>query len=168
MAGPPGCTHRPAELNLWTSVLRTPSGKTTSISLPSRKPRGLRGVEVRTKSASRCQRSVVAKTRSSPVYTGHTIKPLKKHHASSQAPAVSDRTRIIRQSRRTPLHSTAVIKASPSLRSDPIGYPRKGMISSSTRLSECKHGRASDGQHARRPLFSRSGAACQEQNSDQF
>src|SRR6202047_2153815 len=35
-------------------------------------------------------------------------------------------------------------------------------------FSECEHERASNGQHVRRRLFSRSITACQEQNSDQF
>jgi hypothetical protein len=42
------------------------------------------------------------------------------------------------------------------------------MISYRIGFSECEHGRASNGQHVRKRLFSRSHPACQEQNSDQF
>ena len=42
------------------------------------------------------------------------------------------------------------------------------MISYRIGFSECEHERASNGQHVRRRLFSRSVPACQEQNSDQF
>jgi hypothetical protein len=44
----------------------------------------------------------------------------------------------------------------------------KGMISYRIGFSECAHGRASKGQHARKPLFIESRPACQEQNSDQI
>jgi hypothetical protein len=44
----------------------------------------------------------------------------------------------------------------------------KGMISYRIGFSECEHGRASNGQHARKRLFTDSFPACQEQNSDQF
>ncbi len=44
----------------------------------------------------------------------------------------------------------------------------KGMISYRIGFSECAHGRASKGQHARRPLFIESCPACQGQNSDQI
>jgi hypothetical protein len=44
----------------------------------------------------------------------------------------------------------------------------KGMISYRIGFSECAHGRASKGQHARKPLFIESCPACQEQNSDQI
>src|SRR6188472_1241718 len=43
----------------------------------------------------------------------------------------------------------------------------KGMISYRIWFSECEHGRASNGQHARKRLFTESCPACQEQNSDQ-
>jgi hypothetical protein len=42
------------------------------------------------------------------------------------------------------------------------------MISYRIGFSECEHGRASNGQHVRKRLFTRSHPACQEQNSDQF
>jgi hypothetical protein len=42
------------------------------------------------------------------------------------------------------------------------------MISYRIGFSECAHGRASKGQHARRPLFIESCPACQGQNSDQI
>jgi len=42
------------------------------------------------------------------------------------------------------------------------------MISYRIGFSECAHGRASNGQHARKRLFTESWPACQEQNSDQF
>jgi hypothetical protein len=41
----------------------------------------------------------------------------------------------------------------------------KGMISYRIGFSECEHRRASNGQHARKPLFIESRPACQEQNS---
>jgi hypothetical protein len=44
----------------------------------------------------------------------------------------------------------------------------KGMISYRIGFSECAHGRASKGQHARKPLFTESCPACQGQNSDQI
>jgi hypothetical protein len=44
----------------------------------------------------------------------------------------------------------------------------KGMISYRIGISECEHGRASNGQHARKPLFNESRSACQGQNSHQF
>jgi hypothetical protein len=44
----------------------------------------------------------------------------------------------------------------------------KGMISYRIGFSECAHGRASNGQHARKRLFTESYPACQEQNSDQI
>jgi hypothetical protein len=44
----------------------------------------------------------------------------------------------------------------------------KGMISYRNGISECEHGRASNGQHARKPLFTESWSACQEQISHQF
>jgi hypothetical protein len=44
----------------------------------------------------------------------------------------------------------------------------KGMISYRIGFSECAHGRASNGQHTRKPLFTESYPACQEQNSDQI
>jgi hypothetical protein len=44
----------------------------------------------------------------------------------------------------------------------------KGMISYRIGFSECAHGRASNGQHARKRLFTESCPACQGQNSDQI
>src|SRR6476659_8150061 len=44
----------------------------------------------------------------------------------------------------------------------------KGMISYRIGFSECEHGRASNRQHARKPLFTESCPACQGQNSDQI
>jgi len=42
------------------------------------------------------------------------------------------------------------------------------MISYRIGFSECEHERASNGQHARKRLFTESFPACQEQISDQF
>src|SRR3954470_5133814 len=44
----------------------------------------------------------------------------------------------------------------------------KGMISYRIGFSECEHGRASNGQHARKWFFNESRPACQGQNSDQI
>jgi len=42
------------------------------------------------------------------------------------------------------------------------------MISYRIGFSECEHGRASNGQHARKRFFTESYPACQGQNSDQI
>jgi hypothetical protein len=54
-----------------------------------------RGVEVRTKSAQAPREAAQGEIRSSPVYAGHAIKPLKNFRFP-RAPAVSDRIEAIR------------------------------------------------------------------------
>jgi hypothetical protein len=69
-----------------------------------------RGVEVRTKSAHAPQAATPSEIRSSPVYAGRAIKPLKKlafkHKISTRAPAVLDRIEAIRRAGKPLLHST--------------------------------------------------------------
>ena len=108
--------------------------------------------------------------RSSPVYAGHKIKPLKKlgfeHKISRRAPAVLDRIEAIRQAGQPLPHSIPTISfpSSRAIHADVL----KGMISYRIGFSECEHRRASNGQHARKPLFTESCPACQGQNSDQI
>ena len=139
-------------------------------SLPSR-TRLARGVEVRTKSArGAARRQRQSEIRSSPVYAGCKIKPLEKlaflQYVSTRAPAVSDRIEAIRQAERPLPHSTEAMSF-PSFRAIHADV-LKGMISYRIGFSECEHGRASKGQHARRRFFSESRSACQGQNSDQL
>jgi len=130
----------------------------------------MRGVEVRTKQAVSPPKraSATAKIRSSPVYAGHTIKPLKKRSVSSQSACSLGQDRGLPASRTTPAASIGPIKRVSFLSSIQTGCPLKGMISYRSRLSECAHGRASDSQRVRRWLFSGSDPACQGQNSHQF
>ena len=99
------------------------SGKTT-FEKPALPNLMARGVEVRTKYAARHADVTQSEIRSSPVYAGHAIKPLKKlafgHKISARAPAVLDRIEAIRLSRRplpTPLQSDGF----PFLSSNPCG-----------------------------------------------
>jgi hypothetical protein len=85
---------------------------------------------------------------------------------STWAPAVSDRIEAIRQAER-PLPQSTEAMSFPSFRAIHADV-LKGMISYRIGFSECAHGRASNGQHARKRLFTESWPACQEQNSDQF
>ena len=121
-----------------------------------------RGVEVRTKYAHRHASVTQSEIRSSPVYAGRTIKPLKKLYVSPRAPAVSDRIEAIRQAGR-PLPTSLSRKRSafPSFRVIPNGVSSKGMISYRIGFSECAHKRASNGQHVRNGVFSESFPACQ-------
>jgi hypothetical protein len=98
--------------------------------------------------------------RSSPVYAGHAIKPLRKlkslaagacslgqdrgHPASRKSPA------------RIPSSATDFLPFEQSMRMD-----RKGMISYRVEFSECAHRRASNGQHVRKRLFNESFPLCQ-------
>jgi hypothetical protein len=129
-----------------------------------------RGVEVRTKSAIRRARRRDREIRSSPVYAGHEIKPLKKlafeHKISSRAPAVLDRIEAIRQAGK-PLPHPIPTMSFPSFRAIHADV-LKGMISYRIGFSECEHRRASNGQHARKRFFTESYPACQGQNSDQM
>ncbi|KJC46295.1 hypothetical protein UP09_12650 [Bradyrhizobium sp. LTSP885] len=84
----------------------------------------------------------------------------------SRAPAVSDRIEAIRLSRR-PLLSFR-LKRRVSFLSSILAGMQKGMISYRIGFSECEHGHASNGQHARKALSSESYSTCQEQISDQF
>jgi hypothetical protein len=70
------------------------SGKTT-FEKPALPNQMARGVEVRTKSTRTPQKQRKAKIRSSPVYAGHAIKPLKNFRFA-RAPAVLDRIEAIR------------------------------------------------------------------------
>src|SRR5271167_2131321 len=89
--------------------------------------------------------------RSSPVYAGYAIKPLKKHEVSTRAPAVLDRIEAAR-------HTGRPLPASPSKATVPLPFKAihadvlKGMVSCRIWFSECVHGRASNGQHVRRAL----------------
>jgi hypothetical protein len=85
---------------------------------------------------------------------------------STWAPAVSDRIEAIRQAGR-PLPQSTEAMSFPSFRAIHADV-LKGMISYRVGFSECEHGRASNGQHARKPFFTESRPACQEQNSDQI
>jgi hypothetical protein len=92
-----------------------------------------RGVEVRTKYAVRHACVTQSEIRSSPVYAGHAIKPLKKlafaHKISAWAPAVLDRIEAIRLSRR-PLPTSLQGDGFPFLSSNPCGCPeRNGLLS---------------------------------------
>jgi hypothetical protein len=84
----------------------------------------------------------------------------------TRAPAVSDRIEAIRQAER-PLPQSTEPMSFPSFRAIHADV-LKGMISYRIGFSECAHGRASKGQHARKPLFTESCPACQGQNSDQI
>jgi hypothetical protein len=134
-------------------------------SLPSRAQR-LGNVEVRTKQAHARLRE--AEIRSSPVYAGHIIKPLKKFSISSQAPAVSDRIEAIRQAggpRRT-LKPCDDELSLPSEATQADLFKRNGLPH--VWLSECEHGRASKTGPSGARLFSGSRRHCQEQNSGRF
>lgn len=122
-----------------------------------------RGVEVRTKLKSRTSPREAArrKIRSSPVYAGHTIKPLINLRFS-RAPAVSDRIEARRMTERPCPHSTGTKVPLPFER--PCGRP-EGIVSYGLGCTEYEHRRASDSQHVRRRLFIRSRPACQEQKS---
>jgi hypothetical protein len=105
--------------------------------------------------------------RSSPVYAGREIKPLKKlafeHKISTRAPAVLDRIEAIRRAGKPLPHPFQRVgfRSLQAIHADVL----KGMISYRSGFSECEHRRASNGQHARKPLFICSRPACQEQNS---
>jgi hypothetical protein len=85
---------------------------------------------------------------------------------STRAPAVSDRIEAFRQAER-PLPQSTEAMSFPSFRAIHADV-LKGMISYRIGFSECEHGRASNRQHARKPLFTESRPTCQEQNSDQI
>src|SRR6185437_3814946 len=87
----------------WPSGLKRPQGHAgqddnLEACPPVRPSQSTRGVEVRTKQVSppplRCAESQV---RSSPVYAGHTIKPLRKFIFPRKAPAVSDRIEVFQR-----------------------------------------------------------------------
>lgn len=138
-------------------------GKTTSRSLPSQSlaAMGCRGSNQTSLPAAN---DVEHKIRSSPVYAGHAIKPLKTRSSRGRLQSWTGsgyRPRpnallLFRWRRRV------------SFLSSILAGMRKGMISYHLRFSECEHGPASKCQHARKALCSRSCPACQEQNSDQF
>ena len=107
-----------------------------------------------------------SEVRSSPVYAGHSIKPLKElagacslgqdrgHPAKPKTPATflqSDRFPSFRA-----IHADVL----------------KGMISYLIGFLECEHGRASNGQHARKRLFSEYFRPCQvlirESSTDRY
>jgi len=134
------------------------SGTTTfeKPALPSPKAAGCRGSNhIHCPSPSATQSEI----RSSPVYAGHKIKPLKKlafrrgrlQSWTGSRSSGKPKDLCPHPSRATGFPSFRAIHA------DVL----KGMISYRVGFSECEHRRASNGQHARKRLFNDSFPACQ-------
>ena len=132
-------------------------------------PRALRpwAVEVRTKPASqpRTGRDVEHKIRSSPVYAGHAIKPLKTRSSRGrlQSWTGSRHFSMLKAPALIPLKATGLLPFE-----HPCGHAERNDLLSSQVFGMRARTRQQRGQHARRPLCSGSGPSCQEQNSDQF
>jgi hypothetical protein len=100
--------------------------------------------------------------RSSPVYAGHAIKPLKKHGCFDAGACSLGQDRSDPARRSTPARIPPERKL-PFPSSNPCGCPeRNGLLSIG--FSECVHRRASNRQHVRKALFNESLAACQALN----
>jgi hypothetical protein len=153
--------HPPSRPNLTSRRLRSQDtrGRTTLKSLPSRAQRP-RGVEVRTTSAGRRVKARRSEIRSSPVYAGHAIKPLRKLKSLAAGACSLGQDRGHPANRKTPAripsNATGSVPFEQSIRMD-----RKGMISYCVGFSECAHRRASNGQHVRKRLFNESFPVCQ-------
>src|ERR1700704_992788 len=134
------------------------SGTTTfeKPALPSPKAAGCRGSNhIRHPSPSATQ----SETRSSPVYAGREIKPLKKlafRRGRLQSWTGSRSSGTPKTSAHIP-PKRRVFSSFRAIHADVL----KGMISYRIGFSECEHRRASNGQHARKRLFNDSFPACQ-------
>jgi hypothetical protein len=117
-------------------------------SLPSRALYGNTGCRGSNQIRSGVAGSDESEIRSSPVYAGHAIKPLAKRLVLPRAPAVLDRIEATRPKAERPLPDSAKTTGFPSFPAT-LADVLKGMISYRIGLSECEHGRASNGQHVR-------------------